>query len=578
MTDYRITTNQNSLSTANGDNTFVAPGVTVNGGIDMRGNNGGDQTVNLFGTFFGEIDDYFGSSSGGDQIFVGATGSVSIDWFGAVMLGGGGNILVNSGTISSMSYGDAIYMLGSVGGHQTERDTITNTGTISSTDLHPDRTWADATIYISDTAGVTIANTGLILSSSGYAMSLTTGDDTVTNSGLIQGGVMLGDGTNFFDSRPGMVTGPVIGGSGNDTIYGGKGDDMLIGGAGNDRLDGYLGADTMIGGPGDDSYYVDNTGDFVDENNATYGGGGNDTIYSSISFDLSNPAQVNGAIEHLVLTGAADIDAIGTAGSETITGNIGRNTITGGGGNDALNGGGGNDILYGGDGNDILLGGAGNDTLYGGGGNDTLNGGLGIDVMQGGAGNDTYVFDNTGDVADESAPGSGGIDKILSSVNVSLSDSVHVKGAIENLTLLGSAALAGTGNALANTILGNAGRNTLDGKLGNDVLTGGAGADRFVFSTALNAATNRDTITDFQHGIDKIALDRTVSTKFTTPGPLLAANFAINAPHDANDYIIYNTTTGALSYDSNGNGPGASTQFATLTHVPGITQADFLIF
>jgi Ca2+-binding RTX toxin-like protein len=46
---------------------------------------------------------------------------------------------------------------------------------------------------------------------------------------------------------------------------------------------------------------------------------------------------------------------------------------------------------------------------------------------------------------------------------------------------------------------------------------------------------------------------------------------------DSNDYILYNTTTGALLYDSDGNGVGAATQFATLTTKPSITAADFVV-
>ena len=113
---------------ANGDNTFVAQGVTVNGGIDMRGNNGGDQTVTIYGTLFDSLDDYYGSSSGGDQIFIGPTGSVNTYYFGALELGGAGYIIVNAGTISAMTYGAAIYLEGAVqAAHLTERDYITNT-------------------------------------------------------------------------------------------------------------------------------------------------------------------------------------------------------------------------------------------------------------------------------------------------------------------------------------------------------------------------------------------------------------------------------------------------------------------
>lgn len=583
--NHYITANQTSLSTANGDNTFVAQGVTINYGIDMRGDNGGktggDQTVTLYGTLFGSLNDYYGSSSGGDQIFIGPTGSVNTYWFGAVMLGGGGHILVNAGTISSMNYGNAIEIEARVqGAHQLDRNYITNTGTVSAISLHPDRAWGDATIYVAandGAAGTTVTNTGSILSSIGYAITLSTGDDSVTNGGFIQGGVKLNTGNDLFDGRLGTITGGVFGDNGNDTLYGSKGDDTLAGGEGDDRLDGYAGADDMIGGNGDDIYVVDNTEDAVDENNATYGGGGNDTVRSSISFDLSDTAQVIGTIETLILTGTANLNATGTDNAETLIGNIGNNILTGGGGDDTLNGRGGNDQIFGDAGNDVLSGGAGNDMLYGGDGGDTLDGGTGADALYGGANGDTYVFDNIGDVANEAVAGSSGTDTILSSVSVSLADSGQVKGQVENLTLQGGGNLAGSGNSLKNVILGNTGKNALDGKLGNDTLTGGDGGDKFQFTTKLDASANRDKITDFAHNTDKIVLENAVFTKLTQTGALPAANLAFNTAGDGNDYIIYNTTTGVLSYDADGSGAGKAVPFVTLTGVPGLTQADFLV-
>ena len=56
-------------------------------------------------------------------------------------------------------------------------------------------------------------------------------------------------------------------------------------------------------------------------------------------------------------------------------------------------------------------------------------------------------------------------------------------------------------------MFGGTGNDTLYGKQGNDSLTGGAGADKFIFDTLLNATTNRDTITDFQNGMDRIEID-----------------------------------------------------------------------
>ncbi|MGE0165702.1 MAG: calcium-binding protein, partial [Dongiaceae bacterium] len=118
---------------------------------------------------------------------------------------------------------------------------------------------------------------------------------------------------------------------------------------------------------------------------------------------------------------------------------------------------------------------AGDDTLTGNGGSDTLDGGTGVDTMIGGAGNDTYVVDNLGDIIDES--GGSGTDTVQSSIAFSLA-SASVIGDIENLTLTGAGAIAGTGNGLGNIITGNAGANTLSGGAGNDTVTGGAGNDR----------------------------------------------------------------------------------------------------
>ena len=118
--------------------------------------------------------------------------------------------------------------------------------------------------------------------------------------------------------------------------------------------------------------------------------------------------------------------------------------------------------------NDTLTGDANTNVLIGLAGNDILNGGAGADLMQGGLGNDTYVVDNVGDVVDET--GGDGLDTVQSSVSFSLADPVHAMGAIENLTLTGSAVINGTGNDLDNVLLGNAANNVLIGLGGNDTL------------------------------------------------------------------------------------------------------------
>jgi Ca2+-binding RTX toxin-like protein len=149
--------------------------------------------------------------------------------------------------------------------------------------------------------------------------------------------------------------------------------------------------------------------------------------------------------------------------SRTTTGDAANNTLFG----DALR-----DIMYGGDGNDTLHGNAGDDELHGGDGNDSLRGNAGDDKMYGGTGNDTYFVNDAGDVVIELA--GEGFDTIYSSISKTLGAN------IENLALVGSANLNGTGNALNNILAGNAGNNTLDGGGGVNALVGGEGNDIYV--------------------------------------------------------------------------------------------------
>ena len=127
------------------------------------------------------------------------------------------------------------------------------------------------------------------------------------------------------------------------------------------------------------------------------------------------------------------------------------------------------------------------------------------------------------------------------------------------------------------TINSGAGNDLIDGGLGSDTLTGGAGLDTFVFGSTLGA-TNVDKITDFSVSADNILLAQSVFTAIGAVGSLSSDAFRIgSAAASATDRIIYNTATGALFYDADGNGSGAQVQFATLATNLSLTAASFRI-
>jgi Ca2+-binding RTX toxin-like protein len=280
--------------------------------------------------------------------------------------------------------------------------------------------------------------------------------------------------------------------------YGNALDNSITGNAGNNVLNGGAGNDILAGGLGNDVYDVDSTGDKVFERADE----GYDRVRASVSFALS------ANIEELNLGGTADINGFGNALANTIIGNAGANVLNGGAGDDILIGRGGNDtydvdsagdqvqeaaneghdrvrasVSYtlGANVEDLTLGstanidGTGNaldNTIVGNAGANVLTGGAGSDIMIGRGGNDTYDVDSSGDRVVEAV--GEGHDLVRSSIGYALSANV------EDLTLVGTAAIGGIGNDLANTIIGNAGANVLYGGDGNDQLIGGLGDDQLV--------------------------------------------------------------------------------------------------
>ncbi len=185
------------------------------------------------------------------------------------------------------------------------------------------------------------------------------GDDIVRGQGgtdTIGGG--LGNdrldgsvGTNVLQEEvdSNMVLATVLGtvpvtklsGIGTDILEGDFTSAILIGGASNNVLDArsFNGEVTILGGAGNDLIYGSNVRAVVD------GGDGDDVIFGGAGSDL----------------------LAGGAGRDSITGAGAADKILGGSGNDTLNGGTGTDLVLGEEGDDSVIGELGADRLSGGG-------------------------------------------------------------------------------------------------------------------------------------------------------------------------------------------------------------------
>ena len=186
-------------------------------------------------------------------------------------------------------------------------------------------------------------------------------------------------------------------------------------------------------------------------------------------------------------------------------------------------------------------------------------------------GDDTYVVDSTTDVIAELA--GQGTDLIQSSIDFSLAAIANV----ENLSLSGALNINATGNSIGNLLIGSGGDNVLDGGLDNDSLIGGSGDDVFKFSTALNPISNVDWIIDFSAADDLIQLSQAVFSSLSL-GSLSDGAFCLSTEAiTADSRIIYNSTSGVLSYDADGSGFASSIDFARISPGLGIDSSYFQV-
>jgi Ca2+-binding RTX toxin-like protein len=136
---------------------------------------------------------------------------------------------------------------------------------------------------VSNSATVAAVDAGagaseLVLRNSGHiagqgaAIQGSVAADLVTNSGTIDGDVLLAEGNDLFRGRHGTLWGDIHGGGGHDTISGGAGEQSIRGGGGNDRLAGDADDDFLQGDAGSDRFvFARNGGDdrVIDFTNGT---------------------------------------------------------------------------------------------------------------------------------------------------------------------------------------------------------------------------------------------------------------------------------------------------------------------
>jgi Ca2+-binding RTX toxin-like protein len=95
-------------------------------------------------------------------------------------------------------------------------------------------------------------------------------------------------------------------------------------------------------------------------------------------------------------------------------------------------------------------------------------------------------------------------------------------------------------------------------------------------------AANADTIDDFASGADKLRLDANVMTALGASGNFAAADArfwasSTGTAHDADDRVLYDTTTRQVFYDADGNGAGARQLLFTLQSGATLAATDMAV-
>ena len=410
------------------------------------------------------------------------------------------------------------------------------------------------------------------------------------------------DGSEYKDRLIGSENSDTLRGRGDDDFLDGRdGDDVLQGNDGQDDLKGGNGNDTLEGGNGGDTLLGDSGNDLI------MGGQGNDYLEGDDGEDI--------------LSGGSGLDQIEAGlGNDLIEGDSGNDTLAGGGGQDLF-------LIQRGDDNETIIDFEGMGT----GTNPSEEKLSELDVLQ---------FEGKGFTVRNMLLTQQEKDLLISFETVDDATVLLKNFELENLENIGSGSgtTNNNGNILflpeaseqienafrefegkfdvfdadwqrsnlisrnivtflndldndvsgfddsddvihglggADTLYGLGGNDLLRGGLGDDLLTGGTGADLFAFHS-LNQGI--DTIADFStQESDLIQLSKLGFDSDLTEGILNTDAFSLGLASSTAHRVLYDQSTGLVSYDVDGSGKAQAIDFARVTPSTSLSHRDFVV-
>ena len=394
-------------------------------------------------------------------------------------------------------------------------------------------------------------------------------------------------GTKNIDGTGNAKNNLIIGNTGKNILKGLAGNDTLNGGGGNDTLDGGTGNNTLIGGAGNDSF-IANAG----INAITDFGNGSDkvsiktTATANITFinkitavhkfdnnGITNLFSNGYAVNLNTATGNNGFKITNTGKATALVGSSHADTITGGAGNDTITTGNGNDLVYVAQGKDTIADiDIGDTVIISKEATATINlaQNLFFEPWQA-----TALTTNNGKAIINVNDRNADLHLAKGDKGFTLS---HVNGTQQAVELIGS--------KNADILIAGETGDTLTGGVGNDILKGGSANDTFYFDSAPNGKTNVDTIQSFQtadfFGGDTLQFKHQIFSGLGELGAFTSDDTRFfdstnTANYDANARLIYNTNTGILSYDADGNGSIHVVKIAILGAQTMLNATDILV-